>query len=174
MLAVLSFTTIRNSLHTCATVKQSCYLVDPDSCLAFRVYTFQLISLTVWYSSCRYHTDITTLSFLCAPTTFQHSAHQSTRLELNHINQHAKHLLNFGQQHILLLPIRVHTFVSTYFFWRSNQPNQTSCHNTTSYSYPNKHTFLFMPQHNVQSSQLKHHTFRSTPTTRTPHTSQTC
>lgn len=115
MLAVLSFTTIRNSLHTCATVKQSCYLVDPDSCLAFRVYTFQLISLTVWYSSCRYHTDITTLSFLCAPTTFQHSAHQSTRLELNHINQHAKHLLNFGQQHILLLPIRVHTFVSTYF-----------------------------------------------------------
>jgi len=50
MLAVLSFTTIRNSLHTCATVKQSCYLVDPDSCLAFRVYTFQLISLTVWYS----------------------------------------------------------------------------------------------------------------------------
>lgn len=73
MLAVLSFTTIRNSLHTCATVKQSCYLVDPDSCLAFRVYTFQLISLTVWYSSCRYHTDITTLSFLCAPTTFQHS-----------------------------------------------------------------------------------------------------
>jgi len=51
MVAALPFTAIQNSLHTCATVKQSCSSLDLDSCLPFRVYTFQLISLTVWYSA---------------------------------------------------------------------------------------------------------------------------
>lgn len=45
MVAVLPFTTIRNSLHTCATVRQSCFTLDADSCLPFRVSTFQLTSL---------------------------------------------------------------------------------------------------------------------------------
>jgi hypothetical protein len=61
MVAALPFTAIQNSLHTCATVKQSCSSLDLDSCLPFRVYTFQLISLTVWYSAGRFASNLNLL-----------------------------------------------------------------------------------------------------------------